>query len=129
MNMGLPPDEESRATFVFPRVVTAVGGELDHTGVPLSPDARVTAAPARKVQVPCGVEHGGGASGDPETSIGRFGTGRVTITLLDEDYAQVKGFQAVLLGGVPYYFVRELPPSGLGAVGVHQLECRTEAEA
>lgn len=127
MQVGAPPDVDQRATFVFPAAETASGpAGPDH--VPFGPDVRITAIPRRTVQVPCAVEYQG-TSGPDDNSVGRFAINRVVLTLLDQDYELVKGFEFVVIGGVRYQYERQLPPSGLGPVGIHQLQVWTEADA
>lgn len=122
MTMGLPPDAEQQATFYFPKVVT--GGPVDDSGVPFAPGTPVARTPSKApVRVPCGIED---ASGEPTlTGLGRFGDG-IIVTLLDEDYEAVKGFEFVVVGGVRYDYSREMVPRGLGQVGIHRLLCTGE---
>ena len=123
MNLGAPPDAEQQATFYFPKVTTSTA-PLDPSGVPFAPGTPVARAPSKPpVRVPCGIED---ASGEPlVTGIGRFGDG-IIVTLLDEDFEAVAGFEFVSVGGVRYDYARELVPRGLGQVGIHRLLCTGE---
>lgn len=127
MTMGAPPDVDRQATFVFPKVRTVVGGNADPSGVPLDPNVQVTFAASKPaVRVPCGIEYADAAT--VETSVGGFGGDRIVLTLLDTDYKKVQGFEFVVFNGVPYYYVQDLRASGLGTVGVYQIECQAEAQ-
>jgi len=124
MNMGAPPTETDQATFYFPR--GSVGGPRDASGVPFSPDTSVTFTTVKPpVKVPCAIEDASGSS--TQTGLGSYGDA-VVVTLLDEDYETVRGFEFVAVAGVRYDYQRELPPAGLGPVGVHRLLCTGEGQ-
>jgi len=121
MTMGAPNDADQQATFYFPKTRTATG-PVDSTGVPYAPTTTVTedAGPKDPVKVTCSIED---AAGNPtETGIGTFGQA-IVVTLLDEDYATVVGFEFVAYQGLRYDFSRELLAGGLGVVAVHHLLC------
>lgn len=91
------------------------GQPYDFTSAPVT-----TVAPA-DVQVPVAVEFSARPAGSLETSIGEFDTSRVIITVLDEDYALIKGADEVLLGGNTYDIQFVGPPIGLFEVTVYQI--------
>ena len=123
MNMGAPPDEEQQATFFFPKTVTTAG-QVDGRGVPYGPGTPVARTPSKpSVRVPCAVEDA--AASAEETGFGTFGDA-IIVTLFDEDYEQVKGFEYVVVGGVRYDYSRKLVPTGLGPVGIYRLLCTGE---
>lgn len=124
MDLGAPPDASLQATFVFPKVKTTTG-PVNAQGVPLDPSARATFAPSKPpVKVACGIEYGDGTTTD--TSIGRFSTDKIVVTVLDSEYEQIQGFELVLFNTVPYYYKKELRVAGLGPVGVYQFLCVAE---
>jgi hypothetical protein len=125
MTLGAPPDAADAPTFVFPRQVSNIA-PADELGIPFDPAARPTPAPLRMVQVPCAVEYQD-AEGTLE-NIGVVTPSRITITLLDEDHAQVRGFEYVLLGGDRYFYRRTEPPLGMDTVGVWIIHCVAEDE-
>lgn len=125
MDMGAPTDDALKATFYFKADTATATGPLDASGVPYGPDAVVTRRPRRKVQVTCGLEYSSGPASQ-RTSVGGFGGDRVVVTLLDEDYELVRGFEFVVIGGVKYRYVKDLIPRGLGTVTIHQVECAAE---
>lgn len=123
MDMGAPNDAAQRATFYFPKTVTATG-PTDASGAPYSPDAAVTRAQSKPpVTVSCAIEDAAGSA--DETRIGRFGDG-IIITLFDEEFAQVTGFEFVGYRGLRYDYDRELLGSSLGSVDIHRLLCIAE---
>lgn len=76
--------------------------------------------------MPCAVEFHdtGGTMG----AAGNVSTSEVVLTLLDEDYAQVRGFAYVVIGGVRYNYQRDQAPIGLVSVGVYQVHCLSDDE-
>lgn len=121
MTMGAPEVVDQRATFYFPKPRTATG-PTDASGVPYSPTDTVTEQPAAQdpITATCSVED---AAGNPtETGIGTFGDA-IVVTLLDEEYELVLGFEFVAYQGVRWDYEKELLAGGLGSVGVHRLLC------
>jgi len=127
MQVGLPPDTDDQPLFVMP---TTVSGDavnvLDAAGTPFNPSYRPTRSVPATVRVPCAIEYFDGA-GKIE-SFGLVAPSHVLLTLLDQDFAQVKGFVYVVIGGNKYWFEREFAPLGLVDVGVHQIKCRSDDE-
>ncbi len=130
MQLGLPENESERCTFRW--TVERTYATADSGGNPYDfaeePTATVTHA---DVLVPAAVEFSGGASGGGSngTPVGDFHSGRATITLLDEDYAQIEGADLVLLGGNTYKIKYVGPPLGLFDVTVYQLFCQAVSES
>jgi hypothetical protein len=127
MQVGLPPDTDDQPLFVMP---TTVSGDsvnaLDAAGTPFKANYRpARTAPVTK-RVPCAIEYFDGA-GKIE-SFGLVAPSHVLLTLLDQDFAQVKGFSYVVIGGNKYWYERELVPLGLVDVGVHQVKCASDDE-
>jgi hypothetical protein len=123
MTVGLPPVEADQPIFYMPATVTATGPS-DQEGVPFSPLDSRTVSPPVTVQVPCAVEYH-----DGEGKLENFGVivpARVVLTLLDEDYQQVKGFEFVGIGGIRYYYRRTENPKGLVSLAVYRVHCVSE---
>lgn len=125
MSVGLPPVEADQPTFFFSPVVTNTG-PADEEGVPFNPDTRPTVAPPKQVKVPCAVEYSD-VSGKVE-GVGIVQPSRVSITLLDEEYAKVKGFAYVVIAGNRYFYRKTEPPVGLVSIGVWTIHCVAEDE-
>lgn len=126
MNMGLPENEADRATFLW--TTTRTFSAADSSGTPFDfTEEPIKTVKKDPVQVPVAVEFTGrGSSGG--TPVGTFHTPRVTITVLDEDYAQIEGADEVKLGGNTYAIDFVAPPIGLFEVTVYQLYCRAVSE-
>lgn len=130
MRMGLPETESERCTFRWTTERTYA--TADSGGNPYDfgaePETTVTHA---DVLVPAAVEFSGGVSGGSTngTGVGTFFPTRATITLLDEDYAEVEGADIVLLGGNTYTVKYVGPPLGLFDVTVYQIFCQAASES
>jgi hypothetical protein len=120
MQMGLPSATSDRPTF---RWVTT------HTYAPGDPvnqpynwgQGPVTTTAHADVQVNCVVQF---AERSPEGSaMGSFDASKAIITILDNDYALVKGANQVLLGGRTFDIVVVGPPEGLFNVTIYSLYC------
>ena len=123
MSVGLPVDSPDGLPFYFPRPVTNAA-PADDSGVPFDTTARPIYGPPTVVRVPCGVEYF-----DREGKIENFGVlvpSRVELTLLDQEYAKVRGFEYVVIGGARYFYQRTATPLGLVSVGVHVVYCVAE---
>ena len=124
MVMGQPVDPAEQTTFVWLEEETFAAegpGTLtedpyDWTAAPTS-----TVATRKVVQVNCAVEFTRDTSLEGQ-AMGAFAANAAVLTLLDEDWAVVKGADQVLIGGNTY--VVDAPgatPSGLFDVTVYQL--------
>lgn len=115
MNMGLPDDASQRVTFIFDEVSTYQ--VTDPRQRPYDwKETKKTDVSQRSVQVPAAVQWGVGTVAADE--MGQFDTSRATITLLDNDYALVKGCNEVLINGIHYVIEAWAPPQGLFDVTV-----------
>lgn len=126
MRVGLPPVEADQPTFFFPRAASTTG-PADEDAIPFDLTRQRTLAPAVSVKVPCAVEYF-----DNQGKIENFGImvpSKVEITLLDEDYAKVKGFEFVVIGGSKFWYSRTATPAGLVSVGVFTVYCTAEDSA
>jgi hypothetical protein len=126
MSVGLPPVESEQPTFFWSPVTTNTA-RADETGVPYDVNVRRQTAPARSLRVTCAVEYFDNAG-----KLENFGVmvpTKVVLTLLDQEYEQVKGFHAVVIGGSRYFYQRTETPQGLGSIGVYSVHCVAEDQA
>lgn len=124
-DMAAPPLEAEQATFYAPATLV-YAGSLDDDDVPFDPSTTVVRQPAVGVKVPCGIEY---LDADGQALV--FGTvtaTKVKITLLDEEYTQVKNAAYVVIGGDKYLYRRTEPPSGLFDVGLYVMHFTAENE-
>lgn len=125
MSLGLPPASEDQPTFYFPATVDNTA-PADASGIPFAPEAEPTYTRPPSVKVPCAVEYV-----DAEGKIESFGVAvpaYVVLTLLQQDYDVVRGFEFVIIGGNRYWYRSTFPPLGMDSVGVWQIKCRTDDE-
>lgn len=126
MQVGLPVDAASQPVFYMPPTSSSTGA-TDAEGVPFDPAARRTfVAPTAVRNVKCAIEYV-----DGEGKLENFGVivpARVILTLLDEEYARVKGFAYVVIGGSRYFYRRTEVPRGLVSIGVFKVHCVSEDE-
>lgn len=128
MQLGLPQATKDRPTFYFRTTKTfPVGTVTDTEGVPLDPRIAATVTAPDPVQVPCAVEFSADRS-DNESLVGTFRDTKVTLTLLDVDFAKVKDAIEVGIGQVRYNIGFLAPPIGLGQATVYQLHCFPKGE-
>lgn len=124
MTIGEPTREEDKATFYFPADMVAEGSR-DSEGIPFDPSTTATPVPRRPpVRVPCAVEYQ-----DAEGKIENWGVlvpSKAVITLLDNEYQQVKGFSFVVIGGVKYMYSRTETPVAMVTVDVWTVHCVAE---
>lgn len=123
--MAAAPLAEEQAAFYFPSQLV-YNRSVDTEDVPFDPAATVTSTPSLPVRVPCAIEYF-----DNDGVTGAFGIitpTRLAITLLDEDYAKVKGAVYVVVGGDRYNYRRTEPPAGLFDVGLYVLHFQAENE-
>lgn len=126
MEMGLPVEVEDRPTFHFPPTTTHATGH--GTGLPFDPSVDYAADEPAPVQVDCAVAFFGGTGGGEATALGHLASTRVEITLLSDEYEQVKGAYRVDIGGDVYRYQFTEPPVGLFNVGVYVMHFIAENE-
>jgi hypothetical protein len=125
MQMGAPIDPALRATFVFPESGTTTytkngdpvtNPRLDRDGVPLDPEIEITRPAPVEVAVDCSVEidH----VRPDEMPVGTYRPTRAVVTVLDEQYAQIKGCRELRFNGDRYLFDSEQYGLGLFGVGI-----------
>jgi hypothetical protein len=127
MQMGTPPEVGKRASFVFKSAgrtywkdgVEQISPRLDRDGKPLDPTIQViNTAPVVKT-VDCAVEIVR-ADAD-ELPVGNFRPTKAVVTLLDEQYDQVKGCRELLFNGDRYLYGYEPEGLGLFDVGINTM--------
>jgi hypothetical protein len=128
MEMGTSPDAAKQPVFVFrsaSRTYWKGGVELtstprlDRDGKPLDPTVKVVeSAPVTK-RVDCAVEIE--RADAEELPVGNFRPTKATVTLLDEEYEQVKGARELIYNGDRYVYGYEPVGLGLFSVGVNQI--------
>jgi hypothetical protein len=127
MQMGTPPDPTIAAVFVFPEGavvftkddVVVTNPPLDRDGYPFDPEIKRTPAPGARVTVNCAIEMV--KADQEEIPVGSFRPVKAIVTLLDVDYALVKGCKEIILNGDTYAYGYEPGAMGLFEVGVHQM--------
>lgn len=123
MTMGAPNAVNEQVTFLFAEKATYAAEGPGPAQDPYDWSATPTTdIAARTVMVPVAVEYAVGAV--TAEGMGEFDFTRATLTLLDEDYAQVEGASQVLIGGNT--FTIDPPggvPFGLFDVTVYQIHC------
>lgn len=125
MEMGAAVDEADRVIFHFPKALTSEG-PVDGHDIPFDPTQDVTVAEPDPVHVDCAVEYFDAAG--QLTNFGVIAPSRLTITLLDQEYAQVVGCSFVVAHGDRYNYQRTEPPVGLFDVGIWVLHFQAENE-
>lgn len=127
MTVGSPVEVADQPVFYMPTSITGDGAHnLDQAGTPFSPTYRPTRSVPVTKRVPCAVEYK-----DTEGVMEAWGNttpSRITVTLLDQDYAIVKGFAFVVIGGVKYTYRSTQTPVGLISVGIYKVHCSTDDE-
>lgn len=123
MDFGSPNVAADKATFYMPRTFEAEG-LTDSAGVPMNPDNQRTFGSLVKKTVRCAVEYMSGTG--KETNFGDLNADKVKITLLAPEFAQVEGFEYVVISGNKYLYWKSEPVIALGSIDVHQVYCRAE---
>lgn len=134
MMMGLPQDEALRPRFHFDRrrayARTDSGGRPwdPRTAVPTDPDpdAPIVAGDGDG-QVLCAVEAREGET--DETTVGTFEADEYILTFLDVDWAPVKDFVWVELGGHRFKRGKVTYPPGLNDVTIIQVRVEADPDA
>jgi hypothetical protein len=125
MQVGLPVMPDDQPMFFFPAVVTT-DRVTDSQGVSFDAGYRPTRTQLPGVKVPCAIDYKD-AVGRVEAP-GMISPSGVVLTLLDEDYAKVKGFAYVVIGGIKYAYERVEKPTGLVSVGIYTVHCLSDDE-
>lgn len=135
MQMGAPSDPTQRAEFVFrdssptywkdgDELLTAP--RLDREGKPFDPSVEVRQSSGERVSVDCSVTYPGKTM-DSTTPVGFLGDGQVAVTLLDDDYSQVRGCYMMVHNQDEHLFLYERS-TGLFGVDIHTMVFYTKDE-
>lgn len=126
MEMGAPTSTQEQVSFCWKREKTY--NPQDHGRRPYSFDqATVTDEPGNEdipggsTTVTCAVEFVPRNSTGTDNQIGAFSAPRVVLTLLDEEYATIEGFDYAIIDGATYEPEFTAPPLGLFDVTVYQV--------
>ena len=128
MQMGTPPDEGKQPVFVFRPtsrsywkngVQLGSAPRLDRDGKPLDPKVEVRVVEAATKTVDCAVEIV--RADAAELPVGTFRQTKAIVTLLDEQYEQVKGCTELVFNGDRYRFGYEPEGLGLFSVGINTM--------
>lgn len=124
MNMGLPTASDDQPVFYF-NATLVYNAPVDDEDVPFDPQATVTRVAPRPVRgIACAIEYVDEQG--QEVVFGNVTAARIKVLLLDEEYAKVKGFDYVVLGGEKYVYKTTEAPLGLFDVGVWTVHCTAE---
>lgn len=135
MQMGSPPDTDKQAVFIkkstsrtfWKNNVQVSNPRLDRDRMPLDPEVEVRDGADEEISVDCAIEVSS-LTGN-ETPIGLINaSSKVTVTVLDEQYALVKGAQELRYNGDIYKYGYEPEGLGLFDVGINTLVFYAEQE-
>lgn len=116
MQLGAAPDAAEQIKFHFASTLV-YNGSADGREVPFDPTATVTSTTPDPVHVDCAIEYLDVE--DQSTGFGLMAPTKIALTLLDEDYTQVKDSIYVTIHGDRYDYRRTEPPQGLFDVGLY----------
>ena len=129
--MAAPTVVQDQAVFLFTEEVV-YDSPVDAEDVPFDPAARPVLAsggqpaPRTSATVPCLVEYHD-ALNEP-VPFGQVAPTRLAVTLLDEDYAQVKEARTIRVGGERYDYQHTEVPKGLFDVTLWRMWFVAEGE-
>jgi hypothetical protein len=115
MDFGSPNTATDKATFYMPRTVSG-SGNVDSYQVPMNPENHRTFGSLVKKTVPCAVEYLDAAGKD--INFGVLNASRVRLTVLGPDYANIKGFEYVVISGNKFIYAKTEPIIALGSIDV-----------
>ncbi|GAB3863342.1 hypothetical protein GCM10028801_30740 [Nocardioides maradonensis] len=128
MGFGEPNSMADKVTFYFPTRATTTES-ADQDGVPFDPSVRVEDQSPTSKAVSCALEFidWQGQVVEP----GSVKPTRIRLTLLQEEWAQVKDFTYVTAGGANERYARDYvqPTIALGSIDVVQVLCRAQDES
>lgn len=134
MQMGAPTSTTEQVTFYWNREKTY--SPQDHGRRPYDfTQATVTDVPgnadipAGSTTVDCAVEFTPRNSTGAENQVGAFEAPRCVVTILDEEYATIEGFDYAMIDGTTYHPDYVAPPLGLFDVTVYQIHLTAADEA
>lgn len=116
--MAAPPDEDRQLTFHFTEEVSFTG-PADGDSIPFDPGEAVTRTVRPPIQRPCDVEFI--RATDEITAFGVVVPSKIKVTLLDDDFEDVKDASFVVVNGDKYLRHYQPPAYGLFDVGLHEM--------
>lgn len=128
MQMGVPPDPDKQAVFVFKPtgrtywkndVQLVSAPRLDRDGKPLDPTVEVRRVEADTKTVDCAVEIV--RADAEELPVGTFRQTKAVVTVLDEQYEEIRGCIEMVFNGDRYKFGYEPEGLGLFDVGINTM--------
>lgn len=125
MQMGAGLDETEQVTFYFESTYAGTSNK-DGQGVPFAVDAALTPTTPDPIRRDVAIEYFD-AEGQP-TGFGPLTPSRLALTLLDEEYVDVKDAKWVVVHGDRYNYSRTEPPQALFDVGVYVMHFKSEDE-
>lgn len=129
MALGFPVEESEQPTFHFQGAADytyedAAGNPIDWTATPTSSSG------ASEVSVLCAYEFSAplGRQGAHETAVGQFNPTTLILTLIDDQFEEIRGFRYCTVGpsDEKWYFRFYQPAVGLGGMTVYQVTCTAE---
>ncbi len=123
--MGTPTEDEQQVTFHFADTLT-FAGPADGEQVPFNPAEAIVRNTPPPIRRPCDVEFT--KATDEPTAFGIVIPARITVTLLDEDYQDVKDATFIIVNGDRYIRHYEPPSYALFDVGLHEMVFIAENE-
>lgn len=125
MGFGEPNDVEAKVYFHFSGRTPGVG--TDDRGVPFDPTGAPSGASEPNAKsVPCAIEFRD--AGGQTSTLGQLDPAEVVVTLINEDYQQIKGFSYLVATGDRYVYDFTEPVNALGPIDVWVVHAKAENE-
>lgn len=134
MQMGAPTSTTEQVTFYWKREKTYSPQDhkrrpYDFTQSTVTDEPGNADIPGGSTTVDCAVEFTPRNSTGTENQVGAFEAPRAVVTLLDEEYATIEGFDYAMIDGTTYNPDYVAPPLGLFDVTVYQVHLTAADEA
>ena len=127
MGFGLAANKADRPVFIQAATPVPGAASSDERGIPFDPSVRPAAKDSEIKDVICAVEYA--SAGDGAETFGDTTSERVTITVLDSEYTQIKNCYAVKIAGQEYRHQKSILVGTLGSIDVWSLTFTTDWEA
>lgn len=119
------PNDVAEQVYFFKEARLVYNRGVDTDDLPFDPLSTVTRVQDPPVQVPCGIEYQD--SNGLAIDFGTVEVARLVLTLLDTDYAKVKGAIYVTLRGEKYNYKRTVPPDSLFDVSLYDMHFEVQS--
>ncbi len=134
MQMGAPTATQEKVTFCWNREKTYDPQDhrrrpYDFTQPTVTDEPGNEDIPSGSTTVDCAVEFLPRNTSGTENQVGNFSAPRIIVTLLDEEYATIEGFDYAMIDGSTYNPEYTAPPLGLFEVTVYQIHLTAADEA